>query len=64
LTIGDIALFALFKSTIVNDGIKTKALIEAQAKSLEARPLVKAWFDNLSAHFADYLAARPQPRPL
>ena len=64
LSIGDIRVFAVLHSIAFNDGLNTKAIGEGIRAHVESREHVKAWHDRLAAHFAEYLAARPHPRPL
>ena len=64
LSIGDIRVFALLHSIAFNDGLKTPALGEHLRAKVHEHAHVKAWNERLTAHFADYLAARPSPRPM
>ena len=64
LSIGDIRVFALLHSIAFNDGLKTAALGEAIRAKVHAHPHVTAWNERLTAHFAEYLDARPKPRPM
>ena len=64
ISIGDIRVFAVLCSIAFNDGLNTPAIGEGIRKHVEDHAHVKAWFDRLNSHFAEYLAQRPKPRPL
>ena len=64
LSIGDLRVFALLQSIAFNEGLNAPALGEALRALVAARPALSAWNERLTAHFAEYLAARPKPRPL
>ena len=62
MTIGDLSIFATLRSVAYNDGLNSKELGEANRAVIEEFPHLKAHHERLSAHFSEYLAARP-PRP-
>ena len=63
LSIGDILILSTLHSIAFNDGLTVPALGEALKHVVASKPHFAQYHERLAAHFADYFAARPHPRP-
>ena len=64
MSIGDVKCFAAYCSIAFNDGVKHPKISEAIRHQVTSDAHLNAWFERMNTHFADYLKARPAPRPM